>query len=51
MVPSLTMINDWVNGGTVSGEHGVGVGKIEHIEEEHGVEHINVMRDIKVRVL
>lgn len=34
-------------GGTVSGEHGVGVGKVGHILEEHGKHHIGIMRDIK----
>mmetsp|Transcript_16399 Transcript_16399/g.27567 ORF Transcript_16399/g.27567 Transcript_16399/m.27567 type:complete len:475 (-) Transcript_16399:547-1971(-) len=34
-------------GGTVSGEHGVGVGKMKHIIEEHGKEYINLMRRIK----
>eukprot|EP00240_Pyramimonas_obovata_P001151 CAMPEP_0118941866 /NCGR_PEP_ID=MMETSP1169-20130426/34855_1 /TAXON_ID=36882 /ORGANISM="Pyramimonas obovata, Strain CCMP722" /LENGTH=478 /DNA_ID=CAMNT_0006886743 /DNA_START=696 /DNA_END=2132 /DNA_ORIENTATION=+ len=34
-------------GGTVSGEHGVGVGKMQHILEEHGREYINLMRRIK----
>lgn len=34
-------------GGTVSGEHGVGVGKINHILEEHGEEHVGVMRKLK----
>jgi len=33
--------------GTVSGEHGVGVGKIGHIVEEHGEEHINLQRAVK----
>jgi D-lactate dehydrogenase (cytochrome) len=33
--------------GTVSGEHGVGIGKIVHIEEEHGGDHINLQRAIK----
>ena len=28
--------------GTVSGEHGVGVGKIAHILQEHGEDHINL---------
>ena len=31
----------------MSGEHGVGVGKIEHIIEEHGEAHIEVQRMIK----
>jgi D-lactate dehydrogenase (cytochrome) len=31
----------------VSGEHGVGVGKMKHIIEEHGKEYINLMRRIK----
>ena len=34
-------------GGTVSGEHGVGVGKMEHIIEEHGEVHIDLQRRIK----
>ena len=34
-------------GGTVSGEHGVGVGKMTHIVEEHGAEYIALMRRIK----
>jgi len=34
-------------GGTVSGEHGVGVGKMEHIIEEHGAHYIHLMRRIK----
>ena len=33
--------------GTVSGEHGVGVGKIAHIIAEHGEDQINVQRSIK----
>lgn len=33
--------------GTVSGEHGVGVGKIAHILEEHGAAHLDVQRSIK----
>jgi len=33
-------------GGTCSGEHGVGMGKIEYMEDEHG-EGVNVMRQIK----
>lgn len=34
-------------GGAVSGEHGVGIGKMELIELEHGSEHIHVQRCIK----
>eukprot|EP00041_Stephanoeca_diplocostata_P022581 m.540400 g.540400 ORF g.540400 m.540400 type:complete len:670 (+) comp22100_c0_seq1:186-2195(+) len=34
-------------GGSVSGEHGVGVGKIEHVEMEHGAVHIDLQRRIK----
>ncbi len=33
-------------GGTCSGEHGIGIGKMEYMEDEHG-EGINVMRQIK----
>ena len=33
-------------GGTSSGEHGVGMGKIEYMEDEHG-EGVAVMRQIK----
>lgn len=34
-------------GGSCSGEHGVGIGKREFLEEEHGVETLAVMRQIK----
>ena len=34
-------------GGSVSGEHGVGVGKIAHICEEHGEDHMNIQRAVK----
>jgi len=34
-------------GGTVSGEHGVGIGKMEHIINEHGTDYIDLMRRIK----
>ena len=34
-------------GGTVSGEHGVGVGKIPHIVDEHGHDTMDIMRRIK----
>lgn len=34
-------------GGSVSGEHGVGIGKMELIVAEHGEEHIRVQRQIK----
>ena len=34
-------------GGTCSGEHGVGLGKREFLEAEHGVEALAVMRGIK----
>ena len=34
-------------GGTVSGEHGVGIGKIAQIAEEHGEDHINIQRAVK----
>ena len=33
-------------GGTCSGEHGVGIGKIRYMEDEHG-EGVNVMRQLK----
>lgn len=33
--------------GTCTGEHGVGRGKIKLVEEQHGVEGINLMRCIK----
>jgi D-lactate dehydrogenase (cytochrome) len=35
-------------GGTCSGEHGVGLGKREFLEKEHGPEALAVMRSIKV---
>ena len=35
-------------GGTCSGEHGVGLGKREFLEREHGVEALAVMRSLKV---
>jgi len=34
-------------GGTCSGEHGVGLGKREFLEQEHGMEALAVMRGIK----
>ena len=34
-------------GGSCSGEHGVGIGKREFLEQEHGVETLAVMRQIK----
>lgn len=33
--------------GTVSGEHGVGVGKVKHLEKEHGRAHIVAQKRIK----
>jgi hypothetical protein len=33
--------------GSVSGEHGVGVGKIAHILAEHGVDHVDLQRAVK----
>ena len=35
-------------GGSCSGEHGVGIGKREFLEAEHGAETLAVMRQIKV---
>jgi len=34
-------------GGTCTGEHGVGIGKMEYLVEEHGHEAIEVMKSIK----
>jgi D-lactate dehydrogenase (cytochrome) len=34
-------------GGTCSGEHGIGLGKREFLEQEHGVEALAVMRSLK----
>ena len=34
-------------GGTCSGEHGVGTGKLKYLEEEHGAEALAVMRQVK----
>ena len=35
-------------GGSCSGEHGVGIGKREFLEIEHGAETLAVMRSVKV---
>jgi D-lactate dehydrogenase (cytochrome) len=35
-------------GGTCSGEHGIGIGKREFLEQEHGAEALAVMRSLKV---
>ncbi|MDB5415914.1 MAG: 2-hydroxy-acid oxidase [Rubritepida sp.] len=35
-------------GGTCSGEHGIGLGKREFLEAEHGAEAMAVMRSLKV---
>jgi D-lactate dehydrogenase (cytochrome) len=37
-------------GGTCSGEHGVGLGKREFLEQEHGAEALAVMRGIKAQL-
>ena len=37
-------------GGSCSGEHGVGIGKREFLEQEHGVETLAVMRQIKTAI-
>ena len=34
-------------GGTCSGEHGIGLGKREFLEREHGAEALAVMRNLK----
>jgi D-lactate dehydrogenase (cytochrome) len=34
-------------GGTATGEHGVGLGKREFLEREHGAGAVRVMRNIK----
>ncbi len=34
-------------GGTCTGEHGVGLGKIKYLEQEHGAAALDVMRSIK----
>jgi D-lactate dehydrogenase (cytochrome) len=34
-------------GGSCSGEHGVGIGKREFLEQEHGAEALAVMRAVR----
>ncbi len=38
------------HGGTCTGEHGIGLGKIELMEEMYGPDTIRVMADIKKKV-
>jgi len=35
-------------GGTLSGEHGVGLGKVKHMCTEHGEHHLDIQRGIKL---
>jgi D-lactate dehydrogenase (cytochrome) len=37
-------------GGSCSGEHGVGIGKREFLEQEHGAETLAVMRSVKAAI-
>lgn len=37
-------------GGTVSGEHGIGLGRIRHVKKEHGDVYMDLMRRIKQAV-
>lgn len=37
-------------GGTCSGEHGVGTGKLKYLEQEHGAEALAVMRQVKAAI-
>ena len=37
-------------GGSCSGEHGVGIGKREFLEQEHGLESLAVMRSLKAAI-
>ena len=34
-------------GGTLSGEHGIGLGKLRYMEDQHGPAAMNAMRSIK----
>jgi D-lactate dehydrogenase (cytochrome) len=34
-------------GGTCTGEHGIGMGKVDYLEKEHGEEAVSVMKAIK----